>query len=90
MQNTKFNYKRGVLTIDLTAEGYGIIKHKCYDVYANGDKIAFILKEDDAWIAYCVASDWSEDELICGGDTLRECKATLERVNALPKAMRKA
>lgn len=62
-------YKKGFYTID--SDNY-----KCYDVFKDGVKVAFISKDEvlNEWFAY---KDINSDYL-CGGLTLKEVKETLE------------
>lgn len=78
MSKLNITFKRGINTIDLRAEGYGIIQQKVTDVFVNGEFRLFIEK-DEVLKEYTAFED-NDSDLFCGGLTLKECKENVERI----------
>jgi len=78
MNKLNITYKRGINTMDLTAEGYGVIQEKVTDVFVDGEFRMFISK-DEVTKEYTAWED-NDSEMFSGGLTLRECKENVERV----------
>lgn len=78
MNKLNITFKRGINTMDLSAEGYGVIQQKVTDVFVDGEFRMFISK-DECTRTY-TAWENNDSELVVGGDTLKECKENVERI----------
>ena len=78
MSKLNITFKRGINTIDLRAEGHGVIQQKVTDVFVDGEFKMFISK-DEVLKEYTAWED-NDSEMFAGGLTLRECKENVERI----------
>jgi len=78
MNKLNITFKRGINTIDLSAEGYGVFQQKVTDVFVDGEFKMFISK-DEVLKDYSAFED-NDSEMVAGGQTLKECKENVQRV----------
>jgi hypothetical protein len=79
MMKTQFTYKRE--SLEYYTGGYGTkiaITERVWGVYVSGIRIGFMIDEG-AYGGYTMFT-CEDSYMVCGGDTLRECKDNFERV----------
>ena len=77
MMNTQFTYKRESLEYYTGGFSKTTITERVWGVYVSGIRIGFMIDSEYGGYTMYTCAD---TDMVCGGDTLRECKDNFERV----------
>ena len=78
MMKTQFTYKRESLEYTIGGFSKTTITERVWGVYVSGIRIGFMI--DSAEYGGYTMYTCEDTDMVCGGDTLRECKENFERV----------
>jgi len=78
MMKTQFTYKRESLEYYTGGFSKTTITERVWAVYVSGIRIGFMI-DGAAYGGYTMYT-CADTDMVCGGDTLRECKENFERV----------
>ena len=77
MMKTQFTYKRESLEYYTGGFSKTTITERVWGVYVSGIRIGFMIDSEYGGYTMYTCAD---TDMVCGGDTLRECKENFERV----------